>query len=124
MLPAVTPVSLPTKGTIRGNVPFKKRSGDKTVTETKIVDQPRIVGITMVKNEQDIIEPFILHNIQFLDALLIADNGSSDATREIIRFHQAKVEGIFLVDIRRFGYNQAEHMTSMLLHCQTSGIWF
>jgi SAM-dependent methyltransferase len=112
---------LPMKGlTVRGNVSFWQRLGDEIVIYTESVDQPRIVGISMVKNEQDIIEPFILHNIQFLDALIIADNGSSDATREIIKIYQAKVEGIFLVDIRRFGYTQAEHMTSMLLHCQTS----
>ncbi|MFN8891189.1 MAG: glycosyltransferase family 2 protein [Alphaproteobacteria bacterium] len=95
-------------------------SGEKKLVKEQQAAQPRIICLSMVKNEQDIIEPFILHNAQFFDAMIIADNNSSDATRDIIRSCQAQIEGVFLCDTRKFGYNQAERMTSMLLHCQGS----
>ncbi|MDP3263905.1 MAG: glycosyltransferase family 2 protein [Tabrizicola sp.] len=44
-----------------------------------------IVGLSVVKNESDIIEVMIRHNIRFLDKLIVIDNGSADATVSIIR---------------------------------------
>lgn len=42
------------------------------------------ICISMVKNEQDIIEPFVRHNARFFDAMVILDNGSADNTRAIL----------------------------------------
>jgi hypothetical protein len=41
----------------------------------------RVVGITMVKNEADIIEAFVRHNLRFLDALVVVEHASADGTR-------------------------------------------
>ncbi|MEM7202244.1 MAG: glycosyltransferase family 2 protein [Planctomycetota bacterium] len=46
--------------------------------------RPFIVSVSLVKNEQDIIESFVRHNLQFLDAMVVVDNQSADATREIL----------------------------------------
>lgn len=43
-----------------------------------------IVSVTMVRNEADIVEAFVRHNLQFVDAMIVLDNGSSDQTPEIL----------------------------------------
>ena len=44
-----------------------------------------LIGVSMVKNESDIIESFIRYNSHFLDHLFVIDNDSTDATPEILR---------------------------------------
>jgi hypothetical protein len=44
----------------------------------------KCVGISVVKNESDIIEIFIRHNLKYLDHLYIVDHRSQDNTLEII----------------------------------------
>ena len=34
----------------------------------------------MVRNEADIVEAFVRHNLRVLDAMLVVDHGSTDAT--------------------------------------------
>ena len=43
-----------------------------------------LVGLAVVKNEADIIEAMIRHNLQFLDALVVVDNASADQTAQIV----------------------------------------
>jgi len=45
----------------------------------------RLVGVAMVRNEADLIEAFVRHHLQRLDALHIVDHCSEDGTREILR---------------------------------------
>ncbi|OKL52900.1 hypothetical protein BSZ39_12430 [Bowdeniella nasicola] len=72
---------------------------------------PEIWGIAMVKNEVDIIEDVLRHNIdQGLDAVLILDNGSSDGTRELL----GKLSGelpIYVGDDPIVAYEQSAKMT-------------
>ena len=84
--------------------------------------QSQIVGVSMVKNEQDIIEPFIRHNMRFLDALMILDNGSQDDTRRIICDVMREIPGIILADNARFAYEQAVLTTRLMHHMQAA--WF
>lgn len=44
----------------------------------------RIFGISLVKNEEDIIESFVRYNLLIMDHLLIIDNGSTDGTLDIL----------------------------------------
>lgn len=44
------------------------------------------VGLSMVRNESDVIETFIRHNLTLLDELHIVDHNSSDNTREFSLF--------------------------------------
>jgi SAM-dependent methyltransferase len=74
----------------------------------------------MVKNEQDIIEPFIRHNIAFLDYMIILDNRSNDATRNIISELMRELGNVVLADQSDFGYWQSERMTRLLHFCQTA----
>lgn len=73
----------------------------------------RLVGLSMVKNESDVIEAYIRHNLRFLDALYMIDNGSVDGTREILVKLQRAGLPLVIFDDPRFGYFQAEKMTAL-----------
>lgn len=45
----------------------------------------RLIGATQVRNEADIVEAFVRHNLTVLDALAIVDHGSLDGTADILR---------------------------------------
>lgn len=44
----------------------------------------RIIGISCVRDEEDIIESFVRHNLVYLDKLYVIDNLSKDNTRAIL----------------------------------------
>ncbi|MBR2215686.1 MAG: glycosyltransferase family 2 protein [Selenomonadaceae bacterium] len=45
----------------------------------------KVVVITVTKIESDIVESFVRHTLTFADEIIIADNGSSDGTWEILQ---------------------------------------
>ncbi len=45
----------------------------------------KIIGLTKVRNESDIIESFCRYNLTYCDSMLVYDTGSLDNTREIIQ---------------------------------------
>lgn len=81
---------------------------------------PRVIGLTMVKNEQDIIEPMIRHNAALLDALIVLDNGSVDDTRMIALALARELGNVVVTDTARFGYTQGERMTRLLHAAQSA----
>lgn len=52
-----------------------------------------IVGLSVVKNEADIIEAMVRHNLCYLDHLHVVDNDSADATPEILTALLAELDG-------------------------------
>lgn len=52
-----------------------------------------IVGLSIVKNEADIIEAMVRHNLGFLDHLHVVDNDSADATPRILAALQGEMGG-------------------------------
>jgi Glycosyl transferase family 2 len=44
----------------------------------------KLFGAAMVRNESDIVEAFVRHNLTVLDGLLVVDHGSIDGTSEIL----------------------------------------
>jgi len=52
----------------------------------------KIVLVSMVKNEADIIESFVRHSLTYADELIVADHQSSDATWDILQ--KLRVEGL------------------------------
>ena len=75
---------------------------------------PTTLGLAMVKNEQDSIEPFVRHNLRFLDHLVVVDNGSVDGTRAILTQLAAEFPNLVLAEDDVFGYNQSARMTRWL----------
>ncbi len=50
----------------------------------------KLVSVSVVKNEADIIEPFVRHTLAWVDHCLICDHASTDGTREILSALQAE----------------------------------
>ena len=76
----------------------------------------KLVGIGTVKNEADIIESFVRHNLGRLDALVLIDDGSVDGTREILLALEA--EGLNLVTLAwdgSVGHEQSMKLSELLL---------
>ena len=73
----------------------------------------KIIGITMVKNEEDIIEVFVRHNMKFLDALVILENMSTDNTKEILKKLQYENLPIVVIDDPVLEYKQSDKMTNL-----------
>jgi glycosyltransferase involved in cell wall biosynthesis len=76
----------------------------------------KLCGVTMLRNEADIVESFVRHNLTFLDSLFVVDHGSSDGTPEILAALAA--EGLPLEVDRdpSVGYLQSEIMTRAARH--------
>lgn len=55
----------------------------------------KFASISVVRNEADVIEAFVRHNAQFLDAMVIVDHRSVDGTAEVLR--ELAEEGLPLV---------------------------
>jgi SAM-dependent methyltransferase len=80
----------------------------------------RLIGISMVKTEQDIIEPFLRHHARLLDALVLIDNASVDQTRRIAVDCSRDLGNIIVTDSFEFAYNQSDRMTRILRDCQSA----
>ena len=44
----------------------------------------KLFGAAMLRNEADVVESFVRHNLSLLDGLLVVDHGWSDGTSEIL----------------------------------------
>ncbi len=73
-----------------------------------------VISITMVKNEQDIIEPFIRHHQKLFDKMIVLDNGSVDDTRRILDQCAAEFPELLEVIDGKGHYHQSERMTALL----------
>lgn len=71
-----------------------------------------VVGVTMVRDEADIIEWTVLHMLGQCDAVIVADNGSVDGTREKLEA-LLYLGGLHIRDDREVGYWQSQKMTAL-----------
>lgn len=74
----------------------------------------KIVAISMVKNEMDIIESFVRHTLSFADELMIVDHMSSDRTPEILEKLQEEGLPLTVEEIYDTRHLQSEAMSSLL----------
>lgn len=78
------------------------------------------VSISMVRNEQDIIEPFLRHHAALLDLMVVLDNRSTDETRDIAIRVARELGNIVVADCPDEGYNQSRIMTEALFGVQSA----
>jgi len=69
------------------------------------------LAIAMIKNEADIVEAFVRHNLELMDLMVVIDNGSTDGTREILTSLQREGLPLVVFDDPIFGYYQSEKVT-------------
>jgi len=74
----------------------------------------KLVAITRVKNEVDIIEAFVRHHCEHFNKLIVLDDGSSDGTYEVVRSLQAAGAPVVLLREPAVGYEQSRYMTLLL----------
>jgi len=74
----------------------------------------RVIAVSHVASEEDIIEAFVRHTAKFCDMMIILDHGSADATPEILR--RLKEEGYPLHLLRdpAPGYIEIDHLERLL----------
>ncbi|WP_321960144.1 glycosyltransferase family 2 protein [Paraburkholderia sp. J7] len=77
-----------------------------------------LIGFSMMRNEEDIVEQFVRHNIRFFKKLYVFDHGSVDCTGEILR--SLNQEGLPVIPLYSahldslIGHAQMEVMTTMI----------
>jgi hypothetical protein len=74
----------------------------------------KLVGISMVRNEADILELFIRHNLAYLDHMLVLDHGSTDETAPLLRALAAEGMPLTLLSHKGLAFDQARITTDML----------
>ncbi|MBS9476591.1 glycosyltransferase family 2 protein [Ancylobacter radicis] len=84
----------------------------------------RVASISLVKNEADIIECFVRHNLAFVDKMFIIDDRSSDATPEILRLLRDEFPNLEIIDDQwRGGIAQGQRTTWLLQHALKEQDW-
>lgn len=71
------------------------------------------VSLTMVKNEEDIIESFVRYNLRSIDHMFIADNLSTDGTVDILQALKAEGLPLTLTTDYDQALKQNDKMTAM-----------
>jgi glycosyltransferase involved in cell wall biosynthesis len=74
-----------------------------------------VVGVSVVRDEIDIIERTVEHMAAQLDALLIMDNGSTDGTREYLD----SVASVTVFDDDERGHYQSRKLSDLAFHART-----
>lgn len=74
-------------------------------------------GVAMVRNEEDIVEAFVRHNLAFLDGLVVLDHRSADGTLGILQTLAA--EGLPVVALRTDEpeFFKASHVSALARSC-------
>ena len=78
-----------------------------------------VVGVTMVRDEADVIEHVIRHMTTQVDAIIVMDNRSVDGTTDIL--HSLESDTIAIVDDPTVGYEQSKKMTTL---AHTARDWY
>lgn len=79
------------------------------------MDKCKVFGVTMVKDEEDVIGYVLFHMLeQGLDGIIVADNLSSDKTMDILQQYRSEFDGrVHLMVDREQGYYQSRKMTRL-----------
>jgi hypothetical protein len=83
----------------------------------------RLAGVTIVRDECDIVEAFVRHNAAILDRLYVVDNRSSDATPEILRRLAAEGLPLSLGRDEELPYYQGLKTTALIRAALADGPW-
>lgn len=84
----------------------------------------RIASISLVRDEADILEGFVRHNLHFVDRMYIIDDRSTDFSPEILRRLAAETDRVQLLDDGWTGaFHQAKRTTAAMRLIMTHEDW-
>ncbi len=90
-------------------------NSENTLGRSHHKSQPkRLVAISGVRNERDVIEAFVRHTTALVDHLVIQDNGSTDGTREILASLVGEGLPMTVKYNDSLGYSQSGWMTELM----------
>jgi len=72
-----------------------------------------IVGVSMVKDEQDVIDDTVNHMCRACDFVVVADNNSTDETGRILRDIEVRHGNLMVIDDKEVGYYQSRKMSAL-----------
>ena len=84
----------------------------------------KIILISMIKNEEKIIERCITSVLPIVDAICVTDTGSTDTTVNIVNnlINEFKITGkIFIDEWQNFGYNRNNSYLNAVAYCKELG---
>jgi len=70
-------------------------------------------AVAMVRNEEDIVEAFVRHNLPFVDGITVLDHRSSDSTREKLRALEAEGLPVINLHTSEEALHKARHMSAL-----------
>lgn len=73
----------------------------------------KLVTVSMIRNDSDIVEAFVRHHLSLVDHLVILDHGSTDATPAILRSLQAEGLPITLLHDPSLSFQQGPRITEL-----------
>lgn len=73
----------------------------------------RVVAISMVKDEADVVEGWVLHHLDEVDAMVVADNHSTDGTTQTLRRLAREDRRLHVVHDPDPAYRQSEKMSRL-----------
>ena len=76
-----------------------------------VTNKMKLVGISMIRNDADIVEPFVRHSLRLLDHLFVVVHCPEDGTREIIKALHAEGLPMTLVFDDEPAFLQGERLT-------------
>jgi hypothetical protein len=82
--------------------------------EDAVSTDQRLVSITTVRNEADVIEAFVRHTATFVHQVVVLDNGSTDATRRILDDLAAHGCPLLVLSDGSIGNRQWQRMTRLM----------
>jgi hypothetical protein len=74
----------------------------------------KLIAVSRVKNEIDIIEAFVRYHARYFDKLIILDDGSTDGTVDVLKSLRAAGLPLVLLREAAVGYEQSDYMTKLL----------
>lgn len=79
-----------------------------------------VTAISMVKDELDVVEAFIRHTCTQVDRMIVADNASTDGTRDVLD-ELARDLPLTVIDDPEVGYFQSFKMTALAARAAADG---
>jgi hypothetical protein len=73
----------------------------------------KLVAVTRILNEDDIVEAFVRHHQGTVDHHVFLDNGSTDRSVEILRSLHREGVPLTLLQVRSASFTEAQHLTTL-----------
>lgn len=73
----------------------------------------KLVIVTMIRNDSDIVEAFVRHHLPLVDHLIVLDHGSTDSTPDILRSLKSEGLPITLMHDPSLSFQQGPRITAM-----------